>query len=660
MSAALRSRRLTPVVAGAVLSSLLVIGSAAASATDERTVSATVAENETLSLQAPSGSTFTSVVFASYGTPEGASQGWCHSATSVARVTEAFIGRSSGQIQASNGVFGDPCYGTFKRLTVVLAYSFDSEPGQSPSPTDTPAHSIKLVVNSFACALLSNASARCWGSAAPGSIEPPDLRGSEFRDIAVGAVSACGVLVSGRIRCWGRNDYGQMNAPAWVSDAVAIAGWNVDYCALRANQQVVCWGWNDWGQTSPSQPTGTVAHMSIGRSMGCTSDTEGVLQCWGGPHYGPAPVGMGVLRDLSIGEFAACAVDSGGRAHCWSRYGNDSYIAPPADLPELTRISVAVHGICALDTQGRLHCWGYANASAYAASLRRVIDFAQGDTWGCSQDIAWQVTCWGQNSNAFAVPAEVNGVQRTAPQPPVNVVARPLNRAVAVSWQPPAGVADPVVSGYTVTVQPGGRTCDTTELQCVISGLRSNQTYSVTVVAQNAIGNSHPSTSAYVNLTRSVTVSSVVTSKGADAVVSGTAFEPGAAVDVWVDGRKLTDRVADAEGAVTANFMVPRVGVLSVGFCSLGTCTLTRLYAPSVSYKTRVKGSSTAVFPVRLLSLPAGTTVRGSFGATNVSTIVDSRGWAQLNIVAGRDPRTSLVEIWAGDVVVARFLGTVY
>lgn len=105
-------------------------------------ISLTVNENDTLSFNLD-GATVTSVFFASYGTPENYSIGQCHSDSSLSVITEAFVGRSNGSISADNGVFGDPCGGTYKRLSVILVYeptapSTSPEPTPSASPSPTP------------------------------------------------------------------------------------------------------------------------------------------------------------------------------------------------------------------------------------------------------------------------------------------------------------------------------------------------------------------------------------------------------------------------------------------------------------------------------------------------------------------------------------------
>ena len=87
----------------------------------------TVNENGTLNFSAPANATITSVSFASYGTPNGSdgnyTTGSCHATNSQTIVESYCVGNNSCSIPASNGVFGDPCGGTLKRLYVKLYYT---------------------------------------------------------------------------------------------------------------------------------------------------------------------------------------------------------------------------------------------------------------------------------------------------------------------------------------------------------------------------------------------------------------------------------------------------------------------------------------------------------------------------------------------------------
>ena len=86
----------------------------------------TAGEGGSFTLTAPAGNRFSSVLFASYGTPDGTAgnftRGWCHAASSEAIVSTSALFRTSVTLQANNGVFDDPCGGTVKRLYVALAF----------------------------------------------------------------------------------------------------------------------------------------------------------------------------------------------------------------------------------------------------------------------------------------------------------------------------------------------------------------------------------------------------------------------------------------------------------------------------------------------------------------------------------------------------------
>jgi outer membrane biosynthesis protein TonB len=104
-------------------------------------------EGDGLTLSAPIGKIFSSVIFASYGTPNGYSIGQCHAPNSIEKVAEVFLGKAIATIMAINDLFGDPCAGTYKSLAVSLAYTDDPQaptPSPSPSPSqssDTPSPS---------------------------------------------------------------------------------------------------------------------------------------------------------------------------------------------------------------------------------------------------------------------------------------------------------------------------------------------------------------------------------------------------------------------------------------------------------------------------------------------------------------------------------------
>ncbi|NTW26087.1 MAG: hypothetical protein HGA37_15420, partial [Lentimicrobium sp.] len=102
------------------------------------TICATANENINATITAPAGTYIAHVIFASYGTPNGScnnfTYGACNAATSFGVTENYLLGMNSGVIPATNGVFGDPCVGTLKRLYIQVIYGEpicqNSSPGQ--------------------------------------------------------------------------------------------------------------------------------------------------------------------------------------------------------------------------------------------------------------------------------------------------------------------------------------------------------------------------------------------------------------------------------------------------------------------------------------------------------------------------------------------------
>ncbi len=79
------------------------------------------------------------------------------------------------------------------------------------------------------------------------------------------------------------------------------------------------------------------------------------------------------------------------------------------------------------------------------------------------------------------------------PDAPTAVVASPDNASADVSWTPPIDDGGVPITSYTVTASPGGRTCSTSGTTCTVTGLTNGVSYTFTVVATNARGDSPPS-----------------------------------------------------------------------------------------------------------------------------------------------------------------------
>jgi len=118
-----------------IMSRLMLLSVAAVSMLSGVSAMQTACEHQTLNLACAAGETL-NIRSANYGRSDGSTcphssilTTSCSAASSLTKVQEACQDQESCSIQASNGVFGDPCVGTFKYLTV----DYDCNPAP-PTP----------------------------------------------------------------------------------------------------------------------------------------------------------------------------------------------------------------------------------------------------------------------------------------------------------------------------------------------------------------------------------------------------------------------------------------------------------------------------------------------------------------------------------------------
>ena len=200
------------------------------------------------------------------------------------------------------------------------------------------------------CALLNDASIKCWGRNDAGQLGLGDIewRGDEPNEmgdnlpstllgtgktafaIAGGGSHTCAILDDGSVKCWGKNQTGQLglgdtanrgDEPNEMGDdlpavalgagktAIAIAARYEHNCALLSDGSVKCWGRNDRGQLGlgdavargdgpnemgddlPSVDLGTgktAVAVAVGLYHSCALLSDGNVKCWGWNNCRPA------------------------------------------------------------------------------------------------------------------------------------------------------------------------------------------------------------------------------------------------------------------------------------------------------------------------------------------------------------------------------------
>jgi alpha-tubulin suppressor-like RCC1 family protein len=253
------------------------------------------------------------------------------------------------------------------------------------------------------CALLDNATVRCWGSGGFGGLgygttedvgdnESPASRGPvnfgtgrTVKAISVGNEANCAILDNDTLKCWGQagdgalgygneNNVGDNETPAAVgvvdlgpSDTVkAVSAGGAFTCAILTNNTVKCWGLNDSGQVGLGIPATTAATLSIGDDPGEEPANNDPVSL---------PGGQGAVA-VAAGSKHVCVILTGGGVACWGEgiqgklgYGNTTYIGDneaPATAGTVDlgsgRTAVAITAgdqhSCAILDNGTVRCWG--------------------------------------------------------------------------------------------------------------------------------------------------------------------------------------------------------------------------------------------------------------------------------------------------------------
>jgi alpha-tubulin suppressor-like RCC1 family protein len=301
-------------------------------------------------------------------------------------------------------------------LTVSTAGSVGADANEGRAGVRRGAESVISMQGDGTCALLANATVKCWGrndwgqlgqgntlgggtpGSTPGSTpalgDGPNEMGDNLPPIALGAgrtataISAggfhsCALLDNGTVKCWGLNFYGELgqgdvatrgDGPNEMGDnlapialgagrrATAISAGYTHTCALLDNGTIKCWGQNDEGQLGQ----GSIANL--GDAANEMGDNLPVVALGAGR----------TATAISAARNYTCAVLDNGAVKCWGvgLYGqlgqgdvtsrgdgrnemgdNLAPIALGADRTA-TAISAGEFHVCALLDNGAVKCWG--------------------------------------------------------------------------------------------------------------------------------------------------------------------------------------------------------------------------------------------------------------------------------------------------------------
>jgi alpha-tubulin suppressor-like RCC1 family protein len=300
----------------------------------------------------------------------------------------------------------------------------------------------------FTCAILDDGSVKCWGQNYRGALgdgtttsralpETVNLGGGTAISITAGNSFACAILSGGTAKCWGDNSKGQLG------DRTVC---RIYYSMLGSDFSNGC-----NGAGGKSEPTVVklgsyekIVAISAGSSHACATLYSGTVECWGNNENGQLGDGTRIDRSfsapvkfvsISTGDDHSCAITPGGEGvrnlKCWGRAthgqlgigfaaGNIPYTLSPTTVDlgwELGNPSSAVAvatgaaHTCAIVDDGKVKCWGYnwygqlgveGDDSHYTPSTvnlgdRIAIDISAGQHHTCATLDDRSLKCWGRN-----------------------------------------------------------------------------------------------------------------------------------------------------------------------------------------------------------------------------------------------------------------------
>jgi alpha-tubulin suppressor-like RCC1 family protein len=282
------------------------------------------------------------------------------------------------------------------------------------------------------CALLENATLKCWGLNGSGQLGLGDtqsrgLTAASMGDalpavnlgasrvpqaISAGEASTCALLRSGELICWGANNLGQLgqenttaigsaNVPASAPviglgaglRAVALTTSESFSCVRLGGQSIKCFGLNAEGQLGlgdtvnrgdrrPSmgsalpavavEPGLTARDVQCGRASCCAIiNLSGALKCWGANESG----------QLGLEDTAA-------RGAAANQMGISLPFVELGRLSRVLQVAVGAGHVCALLESGSLKCWGKNDNGQLGLGHRNNVGDIPGSMGEALRDVA--------------------------------------------------------------------------------------------------------------------------------------------------------------------------------------------------------------------------------------------------------------------------------
>ncbi len=522
----------------------------------------------------------------------------------------------------------------------------------------------------FSCAISATNGAVCWGASVRGQLgvtiggtggsrhlpQLVDGLRTDVVSVAAGVSHACAVKSDGSVWCWGTATQGSLvgylgnvisnfselpvrvripsgGAPAYVTDAVAVSAGSGNTCVLRSASGIFCWGTDSYGKMGNST-TGSLDNSNVGTGGGTP---------WALPVLVAAGQGASAFSgavSVSLGDEHSCAVVTGAAVKCWGqtvdgRVGNNTttpnlnYPVAVSTITSVAAISAGANSTCALTTSDNVYCWGkgtsgqIGNGALLSATTPRLVSAA---------------------ANPGVSLAAISG--RSMTSAPFSISATVASGTTPTYSSSTTSIC--TVSGSTVTVLAPG-TC-TIVAEVSSAGFYAAGSSSQSFTVESALPPTASTSSATSLAATSAVLNAMVNPNGADATVSfliGTSatLEGATTVESKILTGSTSTEVSQKTGvlveATTYYFQVVAKNIHGTSKGEIRSFTTGRPIGVSINDAAEFTNKKTVVVSV---TGPSGSVKAilsndGGFKTSETFDLVDASAEIKWSLVASRDER---------------------
>ena len=239
---------------------------------------------------------------------------------------------------------------------------------------------------------------------------------------------------------------------------------------------------------------------------------------------------------------------------------------------------------------------------------------------GLTNGITYTFKVFATNNAGNSLQSELSNsvIPRTIPSAPIIGSAIPYNTKASVSWTAPTNNGGSIITGYTITSNPGGKTITVggSTRTAIITGLTNGIAYTFKVFAINAIGTSPPSSS-------SNSIIPIITISNAPTIGSATAYNLSSLV-TWTPptdngGSVITSyTVISTRGGLTTTVDSSITSTIVNGLTN-GTVYTFKVFATNAVGNSPLSSSSNLIIPHT--TIPSAPIIENAIGYNTQATV---------------------------------------